>query len=68
MTYNDELALNKIKEINSDVNSQMEDKSDTINKEIKNSEIQNIISDINLLDNEVKERRHYEIQFGQIEI
>ena len=66
--YNDELALNKIKEINSDVNSQMEDTSDTINKEIKNSEIQNIISDINLLDNEVKERRHYEIQFGQIEI
>ena len=66
--YDDELALQKIKELNRDVNSQMEDISDIENKEIKNSEFQNIISDIDLLDKEVNERRQYEIQFGQIEI
>ena len=48
--YDDELALQKIKELNRDVNSQMEDISDIENKEIKNSEFQNIISDIDLLD------------------
>ena len=66
--YDDELALQKIKELNKDVNSQMEDISDIENKEIKNSEFQSIISDIDLLDKEVNERRQYEIQFGQIEI
>ena len=66
--YDDELALNKIKELNKDVNSQMEDISDIENKEIKNSEFKSIISDIDLLDREVNERRQYEIQFGQIEI
>ncbi len=66
--YDDEFALQKIKELNRDVNSQMEDMSDVENKEIKNSEIHSIISDIDLLDKEVNERRQYEIQFGQIEI
>ena len=66
--YDDELALQKIKELNRDVNSQMENISDIENKEIKNSEFQSIISDIDLLDKEVNERRQYEIQFGQIEI
>lgn len=66
--YDDEFALQKIKELNRDVNSQMEDMSDVENKEIKNSEIHSIISDIDILDKEVNERRQYEIQFGQIEI
>ncbi|MCR5455504.1 MAG: hypothetical protein K6F33_11010 [Bacteroidales bacterium] len=67
--YDDELSLQKIKELNRDVNSQMENISDDIeNKERKNFEIQSIISDIDLLDKEVNERRQYEIQFGQIEI
>ncbi len=66
--YDDELALQKNKELNKDINSEMEDVSDIANKEIKNSEIQSIISEIDLLDKEVNERRNYEIQFGQIEI
>lgn len=66
--YDDEFALQKIKELNRDVNSQMEDISDVTNKEIKTSEIKSIISDIDILDKEVNERRQYEIQFGQIEI
>lgn len=66
--YDDELALQKIKMLNKDINSEMEDVSDIANKEIKNSEIQSIISEIDLLDKEVNERRNYEIQFGQIEV
>jgi hypothetical protein len=66
--YDDELALQKIKELNRDVNSQMDDISDIAQKEEKNFEIQNIMSDIDQLDREINERRHLEIQFGQIEI
>ena len=66
--YDDEFALQKIKEINHDVNLQMEDISDLAQKEESNYAIQNIIKDIDLLDKEVNERRQYEIQFGQIEI
>ena len=66
--YDDECALQKLKEINQEVNTQMEDISDIVNKEEKNVEIQNIVRDIDLLDKEVNERRNYEIQFGQIEI
>lgn len=66
--YDDEFALQKIKEINKDVNLQMEDVTDIAQKEETNYAIQNIISDINMLDKEVNERRQYEIQFGQIEI
>ena len=66
--YDDELALQKIKEFNKDLNSQMEDISDIENKEIKNLEFQNIISDIDILDKEINERRQLEIQFGEIEI
>lgn len=66
--YDDEFALQKIKEINSDVNTQMDNISDIAKKEEKNYEIQNIMKDIDTLDKEINERRNYEIQFGQIEI
>lgn len=66
--YDAEFALQKIKEINRDVNSQMDNPSDIAQKEEKNYEFQNIMRDIDLLDKEVNERRNYEIQFGQIEI
>lgn len=66
--YDDEFALQKIKEINSDVNTQMNNISDIAKKEEKNYEIQNIMRDIDILDKEINERRNYEIQFGQIEI
>lgn len=66
--YDDEFALQKIKEINQDVNSQMDDTSDLAQKEEGNINIQSIIGDIDQLDQEVNERRNYEIEHGQIEI
>jgi hypothetical protein len=66
--YDAEFALQKIKEINRDVNSQMGNTSDIAQKEEKTFEFQSIMRDIDLLDKEVNERRNYEIQFGQIEI
>ena len=66
--YKDELALQKIKVINQDVNAHIGDISDITNKEIKNAEFKKILEDITLLDAEVTERRNYEVQYGQIEI
>ncbi|MBO7463839.1 MAG: hypothetical protein J6T96_14720 [Bacteroidales bacterium] len=66
--YDDEFALQKIKEINRDLNNQMEDETDIAKKEERNYTIQQIISEIDLLDKEVDERRHYEIQLGIIDI
>ncbi len=66
--YDDEFALQKIKEINSDVNLQMDNTDDIAQKEEGSIKIQSIINDIEQLDTEVNERRMYEVQYGQIEI
>jgi ribosomal protein L18E len=63
--YDDELAHNKIKEINKDVQSQMGDTSDNYNKEINNAEIESIVSDIELLDKEINERRSLDFTYGE---
>ncbi|MBR4441161.1 MAG: hypothetical protein IKS00_06380 [Bacteroidales bacterium] len=66
--YDDEFALQKIKEINSDVNLQMDNTDDIAQKEEGSIKIQSIMNDIEQLDTEVNERRMYEVQYGQIEI
>lgn|GEM_PF-4152702 len=66
--YDDEFALQKIKELNRDVNSQMNNTDDIAHKEENNIKINNILDDIAQLDNEVNERRNIEISQGLIEI
>ncbi len=66
--YDDEFALQKLKELNRDVNSQMNNTDDIAHKEENNIKINNILDDIAQLDNEVNERRNIEISQGLIEI
>lgn len=66
--FDDELTLQKIKEINNDVNLQIDSNDDYEQRAIKHTEVQKIIENINEIDSKVQARRDYEIQFGQLEI
>ena len=66
--YDDEFAILQIKNLNTGINTAIENSSDIAQGEVNNISVRNLIDDVEALNREIEERRNLEIKFGTIEI
>jgi hypothetical protein len=66
--YDDEYAIQQIKQLNKGINSDIDSSSDIAQGEENNILIHNLIDNVELLNREIEERRNLEIKLGTIEI